>query len=140
MQSSLLPPRTRVPVVDKDGVLLAATQQMLQGYFKLINGLTPTVPCTATNVSNVYTLTPFSISPQFTGYMDYWSFAFVSPFTSTGLVTATIKPDTGALPTLKVFKTNGSAQATTGDITINLFYILYFVDTLDSGTGGFVLK
>lgn len=140
MMASLLPPQTRAPIVDDKGVLVPSALQMVQGYFKQINGLTPTVPCTSVFAANLYTLTPFSISPQILQYWDYWSFAFVADATSTGAVTATVVPDTGSLATLKVFKTNGSAQAGAGDITINLFYLLYFVDTLDSGNGGFVLK
>lgn len=140
LPTGLLPPQTRAPIVDDKGVLVPSALQLLQGYFKLINGLNPTVPCNGVFNSNLYTLTPFNISPQVLKYTSYWSFAFVAPAPSTGLVTATVVPTTGSLAALKVFKTNGSAQATTGDITINLFYLLYFVDTLDSGNGGFVLK
>lgn len=122
------------------GQLSSTGLQMLQQMFSAIQGLTPTITCDVVSSSNVYTLTPVNISPNVPNYFDYWSFAFVADATSTGLVTATVVPRTGALPTLPVYKTNGSAQATTNDITLGLFYVLYFVDSLNSGNGGFCLK
>lgn len=136
----IIPPNARVPFVDNKGNLTTTSLQLLQRFFTAINGLAPTFACDATAASNVYTLTPIGVSPSLPGYFDYWSFAFVAPATSTGLVTATVVPNTGALPTIPVYKTNGSAQATTGDITSGLFYVLYYVDTLNSGNGGLVLK
>jgi hypothetical protein len=98
------------------------------------------VPCNCTNTGNVYKWTPLNISPSVSNYYSYWSFPFVASATSTGAVTATVVPQTGTLATLPVYKTNGSAQASSGDITIGLFYVAYFVDYLNSGNGGFVIK
>lgn len=133
-------PNPRLPLVDAKGNMTTPTLQLLQSIVVLINGLTTTISCAATNVGNVYTLTPFNISPKFGGYLDYQGFAFVAPATSAGLVTATVVPPLGALATIKVFKTHGSAQATTNDIIINLFYVVYYVDSLDSGAGGLVIQ
>lgn len=138
--TGILTPNPRVPLTNKDGTMNTQTLQFLQQLVTLVNGLTPAIPCTATNAGNVYTLVPFNISPYFEGYLDYLSFPFVAPATSTGLVTATVMPTKGTLATLNVYKTNGSAQATTNDITINLFYQLFYVDSLNAGAGGFVLK
>lgn len=144
----IISPNPRIPLVTlqqdpqggtQGGQLSSTGLQILQQMFTALNGLTPTIPCNATFNTNVYTLTPADISPNVPNYYDYWSFAFVAPATSTGLVTATVVPNTGSLPTLKVYKTHGSAQATTNDITVNLFYVVYFVDSLDSGNGGLVI-
>lgn len=123
----------------QQGQLSVTGLQVLQQMFTSINGMTPTIACNATNVSNLYTLTPADVSPRVPNYFDYWSFAFVASATSTGPVTATVMPVTGALPTLKVYKTHGSAQAGAGDITNGLFYVVYYVDSLDSGNGGFCI-
>lgn len=136
----IIAPSARVPFTGEDGVLSNTGLQFCQSVFTAINGLSPTITCNAVFASNKYTLTPVNIAPRIPNYYDHWSFAFVAPATSTGLVTATIVPETGILPTLPVYKTNGSAQATTNDITVNLFYVLYYVDSLNSGNGGFVLK
>lgn len=139
--TSILPPNAQIPFINpQNGLLTNPALQVLQQIQTLINGLTPPIGCTATFASNKYTLTPLSIAPNVPSYLFSQAFMFVAPASSTGLVTATVVPAKGVLATLKVFKTNGSAQATAGDITINLFYLLYYVDSLDSGNGGFVLK
>lgn len=138
----LTPPNPRIQWTDnqkQQGTLSSTALSIMQQHHNAIDGLTPTVPCTCTNVGNVYTLTPFNVSPQVKGYFSYTSFAFVASGTSAGLITATVVPTTGSLSTLKVYKTHGSAQATLNDLTINLFYVVYYVDTLDAGSGGFVL-
>ena len=76
------------------------------------------------------------VNSQIGQYFDYMMFSFTSPITSTGLVTAAVTP----LSTIPVYKNNGASQATTSDMTQNLHYILTFVDTLNSGAGGFVLR
>lgn len=137
---SIIPPNSRIPWVDpKTGVLTNTALQIMQQIFKTLNGALPTIPCISTNANNVYTLTPFNVSPNIANYYDYQPFSFVASATSTGLVTATVVPLTGSLATLPVYKNHGAAQATTNDIIINLFYVAYYVDTLNSGNGGFVI-
>lgn len=134
-------PSPRVPAVDPNtGQLSTTGMQMLQQMWTSVNGLSPTVSCNAAFSLNLYTLTPVEIAPRVKNYYSYWSFAFVAPATSTGAVTATVVPATGSLASLPVYTNNGAAQANAGDITINLFYLLYFVDSLNAGNGGFVLK
>ena len=137
---SLIPPNSQIPfTVTKNGQLTTTSLQLLQQYFKSINGAVPLISCNAANTGNVYTLTPLNISPALPNYFSFQSFGFVAPATSTGLVTATVVPQTGSLATLPVYKNHGAAQATTNDITINLFYVAFYVDTLNSGNGGFVI-
>lgn len=130
-----------VPICDPQTGL--PTVEFLLAYDRLrafINGGNRIIPCSASTVSNVITLTPNDASPVLEGYRDYELFSFVADVTSSGLVTATVVPKTGTLATLKVFKTDGAAQATTSDIVQASFYLLGFVDALDAGAGGLVLK
>lgn len=145
MTPSITPPNPRIAFTEpQTGLLTSSTgMQILTQHHQAINGLTPTVSCTCTNVGNVYTLTPFNISPNVANYYSYWSFAFVASATSTGTVTATVIPSsqstmTGVLPTLPVLKTHGSAAAGNADLTAGLFYVMYYVDTLNGGNGAFV--
>lgn len=144
--TGILSPNSRIPMTQGGGQMTTQTLQYLQQMFTLINGLTPAIPCTCSNVGNVYSLTPFSISPILTDYLDYLSFPFVASASSTGTVTATVIPPgppggmPGTLATLPVLKNNGATPAGNGDIVNNLLYVLWYVDTLNSGNGAFVLK
>jgi hypothetical protein len=136
---SLLQPQQRNPLVDDSGLLTNNGWQTLQGMFGFINGTNRTVPCIASG-TNVITLTMLDTSPLVQGYYDYDTFRAVAANTTTGTVTALVATPQGNLGTIKVFKANGAAQATTGDITSGLLYDFTFVDSLDSGNGGFVLR
>jgi hypothetical protein len=62
----------------------------------------------------------------------------------TGAITALVVPNgpaaTTALGTLNVYKNNGGTAAGAGDITISRQYTLTYVDSLNAGAGGFVLR
>lgn len=130
-----------IPICDpKTGL---PTQEFLLTYerFRIyVNGGNRVIPCLASTASNKITLTPNDASPLIEGYRDYEIFVAVADATSDGDVTATVVPATGTLATLKVYKTDGAAQATTGDIVSGSFYLFCFVDALDSSAGGFVIK
>lgn len=133
-------PNARVPFTDSEtGSLTTNGLGVLADIINYINGMSRTIPCTETG-TNILALTMLSISPLIKQYNDYDVYQFVAAATSTGVVTASVTTPQGTLGTIKVFKTNGSAQATTGDIVINLQYTLTYVDSLDSGAGGFVLR
>ncbi len=110
-----------------------------------VNGGGRIFACMATG-TNVITLTPNGhgdedgVSPLLEGYKFGDAFLFWAAETSTGSVTATIVPKSGALDTLKVYKTAGSAQAGAGDTVQNSVYFLVYAPHLDSNAGGFVLK
>jgi hypothetical protein len=130
-----------VPIVDPQTGI--PTIQFLQAYERFrqyVNGSNRVIPCSASTTSNVITLTPNDATPLLEGYRDYDVFIFEADATSTGDVTATVVPKTGSLATIKVFKTDGAAQATTGDIVSGSLYLFCFVDALDSGAGGLVAK
>lgn len=129
-----------VPIVDpQTGNLTSHGQQLFNSWYNFIVGMNRIIPCSASG-KNLITLTPNDASPIIGKYTDYEAFPFVADQTSDGSVTLTVVPRKGALGTLKAYKTNGSAQAGSGDVTAGLLYVAYYVDSLDSGAGGFVLK
>jgi len=133
-------PSLRVAFVNQDtGVLNTHGQQILGDAINFINGMSRAIPCNASG-TNIITLTMLDTSPLILQYNDFDSFRFIAANTTTGLVTANVVTPQGALATLNVYKTNGSAQATTGDIVLDRFYELIYVDALNSGAGGFVLR
>lgn len=133
-------PNSRIVFVDPTtGVLTPNGLGNLTDIINYINGSSRLIPCTETG-TNVLALTLLSIAPLIKQYNDYDIYQFVAAATSTGNVTANVTTPQGALATLNVYKTNGSAQATTGDVVINLQYQLTYVDSLNSGAGGFVLR
>jgi hypothetical protein len=136
---SLLQPQQRNPLVDDSGLLTNNGWQTLQGMFGFINGTNRIIPCNASG-TNIITLTMLNVSPLVVGYFDFDTFRAVAANTTTGTVTALVATPQGNLATLKVFKSNGAAQATTGDIVSGLLYDFTYVDSLDSGAGGFVLR
>jgi hypothetical protein len=129
-----------IQFVDSSGKLTQNGFAALDAVFNFVNGCCRFIPCNASTTSNVITLTMLSTSPLVKGYADFDTFRFVADATSTGLLSAKVVTPQGALTALNIYKSNGSAQATTGDITINLQYDLTFVDSLNSGNGGFVLR
>jgi len=125
--------------VDENGMLTDHGLQLLTGWREFIVGTNRIIPCNASG-TNVITLTPLTSGPLIEKYVDYEAFAFTAANNSSGDVTATVVPRKGTLATLKVYKTDGAAQATTGDVVANSVYLALYADHLDGGAGGFVLK
>lgn len=136
---NVVAPTLKVQLTDKEGRFTPVGIQHQKQMHATFNATARIIPCGCTG-TNVLTLTPNPGGPLLQGYFDYEVFSFVAEHTSTGAVTGTVVPVTGTLDTLKVYKTNGSAQASNGDITAGLHYTATYVDTLDSGAGGFVLR
>lgn len=133
-------PNGMFPFVDiQTGCLTEHGLKIFNQYYNFIVGMNRITPCNATG-TNVITLTPLDASPLIEGYKDYEIFAFVAANTSSGSVTGTVVPKKGALATVKVYKTNGSAQAGTGDVVAGSTYLAIYNDALDSGAGGLVIK
>lgn len=133
-------PNGLFPFVDlATGSLSEHGLQILTQWYNFIVGMNRITPCNATG-TNVITLTPLTASPLIESYADYEIYSFVAANTSTGSVTATVVPKNGTLATLKVYKTNGSAQAGVGDIVSGSLYLAIYNSALDSGAGGFVAK
>lgn len=128
------------PFVDlQTGCLSEHGLRIMSQYYNFIVGMNRITPCNASG-TNVITLTPLDASPLITAYDDFEIFSFVAANTSSGVVTMTVVPRDGTLSTLKAYKTNGAAQATTGDIVAGSLYLAIYNDALDSAAGGFVIK
>ncbi len=138
--SPLPKPNGVFPFIDiQTGSLTEHGLQVLNAYYNYIVGMNRITPCDASG-TNVITLTPLAASPLIEKYVDYEVYSFVAANASSGSVTMTVAPRDGTLATLKAYKTNGSAQAGSGDVVAGSLYLAIYVDSLDSGNGGFVLK
>lgn len=156
----LSPPSARVPLVHGgagplQGLLTGSGLQSFNQTVAFITSMNRIFPCSASG-TDIVVLTVVPGGPQLgafnttgavaSGYYDYDVFSAVAANTSVGPVTAYVvtprRPNAApfSLPTLKVFKTNGSAQAGAGDLVQGLHYTFTFVDVLDTGAGGFVLR
>jgi hypothetical protein len=146
-QTPIVPAQSSLPFVVitmpagqiMNGFLSQTGRLVLQQAHDFVANMARIIPANATTVSNVITLTLLPVQPAVTQYAIFDTYAFVADVTSTGLLSAFVVTSSGTLITLKIFKNNGAAQATTGDVTIGLQYFLTFVDSLDTG-GGFVLR
>lgn len=127
---------------DERGNLTNSGRLALQQMHDYVVNISRMFPCNASTTSNVITLTLLPVQPQVNQYASYDTYGFVADATSSGPVSALVVTASagGTLPTLNVYKSHGSAQATMSDITQNLQYFLTYVDTLNSGAGGFVLR
>lgn len=139
-------PESTIPLLDNIPIVDPRTGYATEYFAEMIRGLVlrnqagnRIIPCNASG-TNVITLTPLAVSPLLTRYNDYDIFTFEAANNSTGAVTMTVVPTTGSLATLKAYKTNGSAQAGSGDVLSGSLYLAIYNDSLDSTAGGFVLK
>lgn len=133
-------PNVSQQFTDSNGKLTNTGRIALQQLHDYVQNMSRRFPCNASTTSNVITLTLLNIQPNVTQYADYDDFGFVADASSTGLLTAKVVTASGTLSTLNVYKSNGGTQATSGDITSGRQYWFTFVDSLNSGNGGFVLR
>lgn len=133
-------PNGLFPFIDiQTGCLTEHGLQMWSQLYNFVVGMNRLTPCNVSG-TNIVTLTPLAASPLIEKYVDYEVFTFVAANTSSGSVTMTVAPKSGTLATLRAYKTNGSAQAGTGDIVAGSLYLAIYCDALDGGAGGFVVK
>lgn len=133
-------PNGLFPVVDlKTGCLTEHGLQLWSQMHSFIVGMNRVIPCNASG-TNVISLTPLDSSPLIEKYVDHEIYVFAAAATSTGDVTMNVVTRSGALSTLKAYKTGGSAQASTGDVVNGSLYLAIYNDAMDAGAGGFVLK
>lgn len=116
----------------------------LQQMHDYVVNMCRTFPCNSSTTNNVITLTLLTISPSLVQYADYDSFRFVADASTSGTVTALVVTNVNnnatSLATLPVYKNNGGTAAGNGDITSGNQYDFTFVDSLNSGNGGFVMR
>lgn len=128
------------PVIDvKTGCLTEHGLQIFTQWYDFIVGMNRIIPCNATG-TNVITLTTLDATPLAATYYDHDVFVFVAANTSSGSVTANVVTRGATLATVKVYKTNGAAQAGAGDVVSGSLYFATYNDALDSGNGGLVIK
>ena len=128
------------PLADKAGLASLTALRTLNQMRDYVVGAGRLIPCSAALALNVLTLTPNDAAPSIEGYIFGDCYPFWSDADSTGTVTATLVPKSGALATLKVYKDNGLTQAGAGDVLTDAMYVAYFAPHLDGGIGGIVLK
>jgi len=129
-------PLHNFPFVDaRTGNLTQQGLAVLEQLWRQVAAGFVVVPCTAAG-TNVITLTPTLHAEGARTYADHMVFAAVAANTTTGLATGKV----GTLATIKVYKTDGAAQATTGDIVADSLYLFVYNSALDGGAGGLVLK
>lgn len=131
------PPRQGVPIIDPEtGFFTEAGLTLFQQLWRQVVAGFVIVPCQASG-TNAITLTPYLHQEGGQNYGFGMAWAFEAAATSTGDVTMAVEPY-GAF--LKAYKTDGAAQATTGDVVSGSLYLAIYNDSLDSSAGGFVLK
>lgn len=106
---------------------------LLDTMFAQVAAMIP-IPCTETGTNSI-TLQPVGNAPTLAAYGNYNLFSFVAAATSTGSVSAQFQ----SLANLPVYKSDGTTQATTGDLQIGRPYMLMYNSTLNSNAGGFYL-
>ena len=133
---------SQIPFVDKNGFLTAEALTLLDGWRSYGLGAGRIIPCDATG-KNTITLVPTEASPLIEAYKFGDAFLFWQETTSDGSVTAKVKPKSTSaytLATIKVYITNGSAQAGAGDLVASSLYAAFYLPIADSNAGGFVIK
>lgn len=133
--------REGLSLTDKAGTLTREGALLLEEFWRQIVPGFIIVPCIVTNAGNVYTLTARLHAEGARSYADGLIFWGVASAGSTGAVTARVANAQGtALPTVKVYINGGSTQAGNTDIVSGRLYLWCFVQALDAGAGGLVLK
>lgn len=134
-------PRNQEPIVDPHGRLTRYGVQLLESMWRQVAAGYVIVPVVVTQADvNVLTLQPLlheEGGETLAQGMAFWGTAAQN---STGAVTAILAKPSRALPAVKVYKSNGLAQAGAGDVVQNGRYLFVYDEDLDGGAGGLVLK
>jgi hypothetical protein len=114
--------------------------QTLEQIFNQVAAGPGVVPCEAVTTGNVIALRPRMHREGARIYGQHFLWAFTADATTSAAVTAFLTDGINPLATIKVFKTNGAAQAGLNDIIAGSSYLLLYDGALDGGNGGLVLK
>lgn len=135
-------PRADERMVDGQGRLTRQGFAIQQQLWRQVAAGHVVIPVLITNVGNLYTLVPRLHEEGAQSYGDHMCFFGPASAASTGAVTAKVQSASGqkVLSTLKVYKTNGLAQAGNTDIANGAYYFWIYAAALDGGAGGFILK
>lgn len=129
-------PRNNVQFVDlRTGFLTAAGHELLQQIWRQVAAGFTLTPCTAEGTNDI-TLTPILHAEGGRTVADYMPFAFEMPSDLSGDMQLRIVSGDYR----KAYTDFGQTQATTGNFLTGDFLIAFFVQSLDSAVGGYVLK
>lgn len=145
IQSSAQPtpinsPNQNLKFVDERGNLTKNASIALQQMHDYIVNMSRNIPCNATTTTNIITLTLLQVQPQVNQYASYDTYGFVADATSSGDLSALVVTESGTLATLNVYKANGGTRAGSGDVVQARQYFLTYVDSLNTNSGGFILR
>ena len=115
---------------------LAAGNQPLSILDQMFNdaGALTATQATASG-TNTITLTPNSFTPPVTAYANLQTFGFTAQNNSTAAVTLQI----AAIGLLPLYIPGGTRQAASGDVSAGTYYQIVFLQSLNSGGGGFII-
>lgn len=115
---------------------LAAGNQPLSILDQMFNdaGALSATQCAASG-TNTITLTPNSFTPPISAYANLQTFGFTAQNNSSGAVTLQVS----ALGFLPVYIPGGTRQAASADINAGTYYQIVFLQSLNSGGGGFIV-
>ncbi len=135
-------PRNDAPFVDRNGILTPQGYSIMQQLWRQVVAGHVIIPVQITNVGNLYTLVPKLHEEGANAYGDHMAFFGPASAASTGSATAKAQSASGQkiLSTVKVYKSNGAAQAGNTDIVNGAYYLWIYAAALDGGAGGFILK
>ncbi len=131
------------PVVDPDtGYLTPHGLQMLSQFRDFISGCGRVIACDIEyQDTETLLLTPVSSAPLISQYKSYDIFVGTVPAENTGVRTyVRVAPRVGSLPSKSLYRGNAASMAGPGDVLANLLYFFVYIESLDSGDGGFVFK
>lgn len=139
-QTPIVTPNPGLQFVNERGYLTNPASIALQQMRSFILNMCRTMPCNASTTTNTITLTLLDNQPAVSMYAAFDTYGFVADATTTGNVSIVVVTENGALSTLKVYKANGATRAGSGDVVSGSQYFATYVDSLDGGAGGFVLR
>lgn len=129
-------PRNNVQVVDTEtGFLTGAGLELISQLWRQVAAGFTVTACQATGADAV-TLTPIMHEEGGSALTDYMPFAFELPTSLAGPMTLRV----GENAFYKAYTDFGQVQATTPNFVAGDFLVAYFVSSLDTGAGGWVLK
>ena len=136
----IVSPNPGLRFTDERGNLTNNGRIALQQMHDYVVSTARIIPANASTTTNTITLTLLDSQPQVNQYGIFDTYGFIADATSTGDLSALVVTYSGTLSTLNIYKANGATRATTGDVVSGSQYFLSYVDSLNSGSGGFVLR
>lgn len=126
--------------VNSGGMLTNHARLALQQQRDYVVNMNRSAACNAVTSGGFVTLTLLDVQPAIKQYASHDRFTFVADATVTSATSAVVVTNSGTLSTLNVYSSNGAKAVSSGGIVSGLQYELTYVDALNGGAGGFVLR